>query len=466
MRPTTLATALAFALPLAASAAPPADTILFVSARDHLVAYDATSGAEKARFAAPGLSSDMLVTPDGLVVLNHRDGNAVLMVDALSLTEVARISSSKRGAIRPVHMYLAPRRADGRRLVLVANDGDPARPRRDDNSALIIDVTDPAAPRVLGEVGLGIGHHKLAFTRDGLRFSASNIGDCDEVVGVYDITDPTAPRRLASFSAAAIGLDGRDGRPPCDPTGRAGVRPAPHGATTLGDSGLHVHNLNGTGQFVLIDAEASPPALIAVLSTDGGKGGASIAAHPEGRFAYAPQNTPRVGGTGAEAGQACQVGQVAVIDAERLTLSAQVPVLYDGPDCSRLPEEATGARPAYAFVTPDGRTLAVTLGTLNPTQPGRASQLALFDLTDPAKPVQRPSVAVGPAAGHRDAAISADGAVLFVPNNGDASVTLVDLRLARPIATIRTAPQPNRVAAWSPTTGPTKAPGTIAVANR
>jgi hypothetical protein len=250
----------------AAQAAPPADTILFVSARDHLVAYDAATGAEKARFATPGVSSDMLITSEGLLVLNHRDANQVVMVDARSLREVGRIASSGIGGSRPVHLYLAPDRPDGRRLVLVANDGNPQLPTRDDNSALILDVTDPAAPKVAGEVRLGIGHHKLAFSRDGMRFSASNISDCDEVVGVYDIADPAKPARLFAVRGADLGLNGQDGRPACDPTGRQGRRPAPHGAASFGASGLHVHNANATGQFILIQAEATPPRLAAVLT--------------------------------------------------------------------------------------------------------------------------------------------------------------------------------------------------------
>lgn len=449
----------------ASQASPPADTVLFVSARDALVAYDAATGAEKARFAAPGVSADMLITPEGLLVLNHRDANQVLMVDARTLNEVARIPSSTIGGTRPVHLYQAPDRADGRRLVVVANDGNAQRPSRDDNAALFIDATDPAAPRVAGEVRLGIGHHKIAFSRDGTRFSASNIADCEEVVGVYDIADPAKGRRLAAISGADIGLDGRDGRPACDPTGQRGRRPGPHGTATLAASGLHAHNANGTGQFLLVEAETNPPRLAAVLQTKGGSGGASIAAHPGGRFAYGPQNTPRQGGEGDRAGAPCQIGQLAVIDGTERRLAAEVPILYDA-GCTALPASAAGSRPAYAFVTPDGRTLAVTVGTLNANEPGRAEVLVIFDLADPARPQQLASIPVGKAAGHRDAAITKDGRYLFVPGNADASVTVVDLSERRAVRRLQVAAEPNRVAAWSPSAGPTKAPGTITLAAR
>lgn len=447
------------------SAAPPADTILFVSARDALIAYDVATGEEKARFATPGLSSDMLITPEGLLVLNHRDANQVVMVDARSLREVSRLPSSAIGATRPVHLYLAPPRRDGRRLIVAANDGNAQRPTRADNSALIIDATDPAAPKVAGEVQLGIGHHKLAFSREGLRFSASNIADCEEVVGVYDITDPAKPSRLFAVTGAELGLDGKDGRPACDPTGRQGRRPGPHGTATLAASGLHAHNANGTGQFILIEAEATPPRLAAVLQTKGGSGGASIAAHPAGRFAYGPQNTPRAGGQGDRAGGPCQIGQLAVIDGAERRLAAEIPILYDL-GCTALPASAAGARPAYAFVTPDGSTLAVTVGTLNASEPGRAEVLVLFDLSDPAMPRQLASVPVGKAAGHRDGAITGDGRFLFVPGNADASVTVVDLVERRAMKRLAVAAEPNRVAAWSPSAGPTKAPGTIMLAGR
>jgi len=446
-----------------AQAGVPDDLVLFVSARDALVAYDAATGRERVRFPTPGVSADMLVTPEGLVVLNHRDGNKVVMVDARALREVVRIPSSTAGATRPVHLYLAPERPDRRRLAVVANDGNPQRPAREDNSALIIDVTEPSAPRVAAEVQLGIGHHKIAFARDGLRFSASNINDCEEVVGVYDIADLSFPKRLLAVSGAEIGLDGRDGRPNCDPTGQRGRRPAPHGSATFPVNGLHVHNLNGTGQFLLLEAEASPPHLAAVLSTRGGSGGADIAVHPKGRIAYAPQNTPRAGGEGAQAGGACQIGQLAVIDGVEKRLVAEIPILYTA-GCAALPEAATGSRPANVFVTPDGRTLAVTVGTLRAGDPGRAEVLVLFDLADPTAPRQLESIPVGKAAGGRSAAMTNDGRLLLVPGNAYASVTVVDLADRRAVRRIAVAAEPSRVVAWSPTMGATVAPGSLAAA--
>jgi hypothetical protein len=76
------------------------------------------------------------------------------------------------------------------------------------------------------------------------------------------------------------------------------------------------------------------------------------------------------------------------------------------------------------------------------------------------------SVPVGAAAGHRDAALTRDGRFLFVPGNADASVTIVDLAERRAVRQLAVAAEPNRVAAWSPSAGPTKAPGTITLASR
>jgi hypothetical protein len=45
-------------------------------------------------------------------------------------------------------------------------------------------------------------------------------------------------------------------------------------------------------------------------------------------------------------------------------------------------------------------------------------------------------------------------------------VTIVDLAERRAVRQLAVAAEPNRVAAWSPSAGPTKAPGTITLASR
>jgi hypothetical protein len=312
--------ALAAALALAALPLRAEDTIVFVSARNHLVAYDLATGAECARFDTPGLSSDMVVTRDGVLLLNHRDGDTILVVDARRLRELARIPSSSMGGRRPVHGYLTPV-IGGQQFFVALNDGvsTPGQPNTD-NTALFIDVT-PGSPTYLkpaGEVRLGQGHHKAAFHPTLPRMAVSNINDCEEIIGVYDFANPAAIRRVASSDARRLGLDGSSEAKTCTPTAsRPGVRPAPHGAATEPVSGLAVHNLNGTGQFVLVDMGAEPSSFTALATR--GWGGAAIGVHPFGRWLYGPQYAPREGDRTAP-GLPCQVGQIAVIDGAKASV--------------------------------------------------------------------------------------------------------------------------------------------------
>ena len=159
--------AAALAAPLLATALPAqAGDRLFVSGRDALAAYDLATGQDRARFATPGVSADMVALESGHILLNHRDGSAVVVVDANTLAEVARFPSSSLGGTRPVHAYLSAA-LNGRRFVVVLNDGDAARTPpgspATDSSALFIDAT-PGSPtflRPVGEIRLGTGHHKL-----------------------------------------------------------------------------------------------------------------------------------------------------------------------------------------------------------------------------------------------------------------------------------------------------------------
>jgi DNA-binding beta-propeller fold protein YncE len=452
--------ALAAALALAALPLRAEDTIVFVSARNHLVAYDLATGAERARFATPGLSSDMMVTRDGVLLLNHRDGDTILVVDARRLRELARIPSSSMGGRRPVHGYLTPV-IGGQQFFVALNDGvsTPGQPNTD-NTALFIDVT-PGSPTYLkpaGEVRLGQGHHKAAFHPTLPRMAVSNINDCEEIVGVYDFANPAAIRRVPSSDARRLGLDGSSEAKTCTPTAsRPGVRPAPHGAATEPVSGLAVHNLNGTGQFVLVDMGAEPSSFTALATR--GWGGAAIGVHPFGRWLYGPQYAPREGDRRAP-GLPCQVGQIAVIDGAKASVVTEIPVLKDGPDCTRslagTPE--AGARLGYVAVAPRGDKLFLPLGTLGP-ETTRSSAVAVFDLSEPQRPVRRASIAVGLHNGHRDMAMTGDGTRLLVPANIDNTLTVIDMAKAEAVRSFPVTATPNRVATFSPTSGPSKPAG-------
>lgn len=442
----------ALGAPLFLSAAPAsAQDRVFVSGQDALVAYDLATGQEVARFATPGTSADMVMLESGHLLLNHRDGNAVLVVNANTLTEVARFPSSTLGGTRPVHAYLSPM-LNGRRAVVIANDGDESRTPpgtpATDSSALFVDAT-PGSPTFLqpiGEVRLGTGHHKLAFAPDRARAVFSNIGDCAAVLQVVDFADPTQPRVIAVLDAAGIGLTGQDGARPCHPRGgQAGVRPAPHGTATDPVTGRAWHNLNNMGAFVSLDTRAETPSF-RLLPATRGWGGAAIAAHPTAGFAYAPQFAPREGDARSP-GAVCQVGQVALLDARADRVAAELPILADGPDCTRslagTPE--AGLRTGYATLVRD--TLFLPLATLGaPTT--RSHGVAVVDVSVPNEPRQLPTIRVGAHNGHRDNALIGDGRLLLVPNNVDATISVIDTARREVVRSFPVVATPNRIAVF------------------
>ncbi|MCZ8274989.1 MAG: hypothetical protein O9314_14930 [Microcystis sp. LE19-4.1E] len=468
-----MATTILAGTALAQQSAQPHD-LLFVGAKDALVTYDLATGAEVARVPQSADTTDLAVTADGVVLANHRGGttgNGIIAVDARTGQEIRRFPVSTLGGVRPVHAYLTPT-IGGRQFFISVTDGNAAATARGaeatDSALTAIDVTpgSPTRLTVVGEVRKGNGHSKLAFSPASGRFSASNISDCDEVLGIYQINGQGQMTRVAAIDATQLGLDGSSREKTCDATGREGVRLSPHGATTAPVNGRHFHNLNGTGQFVWVDADLAEPR-VGVISTRGGSGGANMTAHLLGRVVYGAQFAPREGGQGARAGSACQIGQIAVLDPVAGAVAAQVPVKLDGPDCARSlagTDEAL-VRPAFSAMSGDGRTLFVTLGTMGGASPqqtseARSRKLVMFDVSDPANPRQLPSLEVGAANGHRDYAITGDGRYLLVPSNRDHSVAVVDMVERRVARTIKVADEPNRVASFG-SAGPSKPHGPV-----
>src|SRR6516164_11341990 len=156
--------------------------IAAVSGRDQLALYDLATGAELARFDAPGGSSDLVALGSGVALANHTAGNEILLVDLKRRAEIGRLPSSSLGGTRPVHMYLSPV-LEGRQYIVVLNDGNERRtPRGErpaDSTLLLIDAV-PSSPTFLkpvGEVRLGLGHHKVGFSMKRPRLAASSIAD-------------------------------------------------------------------------------------------------------------------------------------------------------------------------------------------------------------------------------------------------------------------------------------------------
>src|SRR6516162_753139 len=82
--------------------------IAAVSGRDQLALHNLATGAELARFDAPGGSSDLVALGSGIALSNYTAGNSVILVDLNRRTEIGRLPSSSLGGVRPVHMYLSP----------------------------------------------------------------------------------------------------------------------------------------------------------------------------------------------------------------------------------------------------------------------------------------------------------------------------------------------------------------------
>jgi YVTN family beta-propeller protein len=439
--------------------------IAAVSGRDQLALHDLATGAELARFDTSGGSSDLVALGSGVALSNHTAGNEIVLIDLKSRAEIGRLPSSSLGGIRPVHMYLSPP-MEGRQYVVVLNDGNergtPKGERPKDSTLLLVDAaqSSPTFLKPLGETRLGIGHHKVGFSMKRPRLAVSNIADCLDVVSVYDYQNPSDIKLVKTFSAADLGYDGSTPLKTCDETGKAGVMLSPHGTGTSAATGRVYHSLTGTGQIAIFDIDADVPTVKLVQTA--GSGGASVKDLPGGRFMVVPQRGPREVYQRAD-GLLCQVGQLAVIDAVAEKLAAQLPVFYGEPTCrtsiAGKPHERAALQ--YAMPSSDGKTVFVEIGTLYgpPNVVAESRFVAVFDLSDPYRPVQLDSIPVGAGNDTRDHALTGDGKLLLVPNSLDNSVSVIDTALRQVVRTIPTVTKPFRVVTFSEGTGPSKPVG-------
>ncbi len=439
--------------------------IAAISGRDELALYDLASGAEFTRFKAPGGSSDLIALGSGVALSNHTAGNEVLLIDLKGRSEIGRLPSSSLGGVRPVHMYLSPL-LEGRQYVAVLNDGNergtPKGERPKDSSLLLIDAAEksPTFLKPSGETRLGIGHHKVGFSMRRTRIAVSNIADCAAVISVYDYQTPSDIKLIKTFSAADLGYDGSTPLKTCDETGKAGLMLSPHGVGTSAATDRVFHFLTGTGQIAIFDIDSDLPSVKLIQTA--GSGGASVKDLPGGQFMVVPQRGPREVHQRAD-GSICQVGQLAVIDAAAEKVIAQVPVFYGDPTCrssiAGTPHER--AAPQYAMPSPDGKTLFVEIGTLYgpPNVVAESRLLAVFDLSDPHRPTQLPSIAVGAGNDTREHALTGDGKLLLVTNSLDNSVSVIDVASRQVVRTIPTVTRPYRVVTFSEGIGPSKPTG-------
>jgi YVTN family beta-propeller protein len=317
---------------------------------------------------------------------------------------------------------------------------------------LFIDVVPGSASfaKAVGEIGLGIGHHKNAFSPAQPRISISNIADCDNVVQVIDYADPALPKLVKKWSAAEL-----DPARMCSPM--MGV--TPHGAAAA-HNGHGFHNLTGWGTMLSVDQDAEMPSFKLLPTAGTGAGYTKLG--DDGLYIYSLQRTPREADA-AKPGVPCQIGQLVVVDAHGDAVAGQVPILLTGPTCTAaLPAYAATASPDHIKISKDGKTMFIT------TQTGAApmgmpetysDQLVVFDLTDGAHPVQKPSVTVGKHTGHRAMAVTGDGKWLFVVNNSDKTVSQVDVNTLSVTRTITLKAAPAQLASWGSAEGPSSQTG-------
>lgn len=434
---------------------------LYVAHEGVLVSYDMETGAE-----LPGTVQnvngpvDMQVLADQTVMVNLTSTNEILVVDGKTMLETKRIPSSSRGATRPVHSLLTPKRNDKQYWVTL-NDG--AEGNVATNSALFVDITkgSPTYLTAVGEVGLGVGHHKAAFSTKQDRVVISNISDCDNVISVYDYSNLGDIKTLATLKATDLGFDGSARDKTCDPTFQNGQPPSPHGCATSGTSSKVYCNVTATGQIVVVDVDANPPTFT-LKTTTGSGGGYTKPLHDGGRYIFSLQESPREGDK-TRPGSACQVGQLVVIDAMADSVVKEVPLRYRGPSCaeSLVGTEEETANPGHIQIAHDNKTMFVTIGGGFGVDTARARQTVLLDLADPTSPAQLPSVQVGASKSHAGDLCTADGERYAVVGNVDNNVTIIDAHTRAAVRTITTKQTPLTIASFSAKDGPGHQTGPI-----
>jgi len=397
--------------------------ILYAAQEGSLSSFDlATGNARPGAIADVKSPTDMQALSDGTVLVNLSGSNEILIIDGKTMLLKERLPSSGGAAVKPVHSYITPA-IGGKQYWVSLNDGSGTRAT---NSArfLSLDTADPAAYlKPAGEIGLGIGHHKAAFSPDKRRMIISNISDCDDIMSVFDYSDITDIRKIATLDAAKAGYDGSDKAHTCDQDPEAGIAPVPHGCAAARDNACAVCNQTGTGMLVNVDLDDDAPEFKLIPTK--GSGGGYTAAHPGGRFVYSLQSEPNESSGGAP----CQIGQVAVVDTWNDSLAKELPLLYKGGDCgdSLKGTAAASASPSHTLFSLDGNRAYINVAGASGDSAARVSMQLVLDVSDPGNPRQLASIAIGSSFGSHGETLTGDGRYLIVANNKDATVSVIDL---------------------------------------
>ncbi|HKP98641.1 MAG TPA: hypothetical protein VJ385_23115 [Fibrobacteria bacterium] len=405
----------------------PLSQTLYAAQENSLVSFDLATGKQlPGRITDVKSPADMQALEDGTLLVNLSASNEILAVDGRTMLLKARIPSSGTTGVKPVHSFITPEAA-GKRYWVTLNDGSGTAAS---NSARFLDL-DPDPARFLkpaGEIGLGIGHHKAAFSPGKARVVISNIGDCGDILSVFDFSYIGNIAKVAQLDAAGAGFDGSDRRHTCDQRDAAvatGIKPSPHGCATAKENAHALCNMTGNGVLVAVDLDAAVPAFKLIPTS--GSGAGYTAAHPGGRYVYSLQSAPREGGAGAP----CQLGQVAVVDMRNDSLVKELPLFYAGPDC-KAPLNGTlaeGVSASHTLFSPDGSKAFINVAASADTGSSVDKHLVL-DVSDPADPRQLPSIGIGASYGSHGEALTGDGKFLIVANNRAGTVSVIDVATA------------------------------------
>ena len=431
---------------------------LFVGLDGSIVSYDiATWEQRSGAISDADTPTDLYALSDGHLLVHFTGRNEVAAIDGRAMTEVGRWDSSNLGATRPIHAYITPE-IDGEQYWLALNDGDGTAAT---SSVQLIDVAPESATflTAVGEIALGAGHHTGGLSPDSQRAILGSLNDCDAPLTVVDYSDATNPSAVLAITAEDLGFDGSSFSTTCDPTYAAGLPVSPNGCGTSTVSGKTYCNISTPGNILALDLDN--PSAWTTIATSGSDGGYTEA-HPEGRYIYSVQGVPREGDEN-NPGATCQVGQLVTIDASTDTVVSEVPMLLDGPDCTRSvvgTDEETD-EPNKIVINHEGSRLFITLaGGFGDTE-ARVRMLPVYDLSDPAAPVQEASVATGDSSGFLGTTLSGDGSLYFVTDNIDNTITVIDADTLAVTETLAVDGTPKTVASYGDAEGPSHQHGPL-----
>ena len=351
-----------------------------------------------------------------------------------------------------MHSYVTPT-VGGKTYWVTNNDG--MVPMLATNTLRFLDLT-PDSPTYLqpvGEITLpGMGHHKNAYSVERARVSVSNIADCNSALSVIDYTNVGNPTVVKSF--AAVEIDEALGAA-CATRGAV-----PHGGgfSPVGKRGYH--NLTGWGKILV----GRPGRGSTDLQADGHQRlGERLHQNRQGRALRLLAAESAARGRRDQAGSRLsdrpagrhrrddgqrRPGDAAAVQGWQLCRQARRDRRRDGRTGA---DEDLGGRQDDVRRQP-GHTGGGSL------EPRYSDQLQIIDITDPANPVQKPSITIGKHSGHRAMALTGDGRYLYVANGNDSTISQLEIATGA-VKTIVTKGKPTSLATWGRLEGPSAQTG-------